>query len=114
MVAAIPGAEALMGRGVYRGVPPDLPRPARDHHAVVAGPPAACAAAARQLGEAGWTVTIVTRGRCARHGVARSCRRRGFTDVACVTGVDGLEALVLRRIDTGRIDAVNASALFLV
>jgi hypothetical protein len=113
-VTAIPGAAALMGKGVYRGVPRHLPQTARNHHAVVAGPPPACVAAARQLGEAGWKVTIVTRGRCDGQGVARNCRRRSYTDVACATGVEGLEAVVLRRIDTGRVDAVNASALFLV
>jgi hypothetical protein len=36
------------------------------------------------------------------------------TELVCATGIDYLEALVLRRIDTGRIEACNASALFIL
>ena len=114
VVTAIPGAEELIGKGVYRGMPQSVPQPARNHHAVVVGQPAACVAAARQLGEAGWKVTMVTRERCCGCGVGRECRRRIDTDVVCASGVEYLEALVLRRIDTGRIEALNASALFIL
>ena len=115
LVTAIPGAEDLMGKGVYRGMPHEIPQPVRDRHAVVVGEPVECATAARQLRTAGWIVTIVTRERerC-RCGVARNCRRRIGTEVVCATGGEYLEALVLRRIDTGRIDACNVSALFIV
>jgi hypothetical protein len=34
--------------------------------------------------------------------------------VVCATGIGHLEALVLRRIDTGRIEACSASALFIL
>ena len=114
VVTAIPGAEELVGKGVYRGMPKNLPQPVRDRHAVVVGLPAACAAAARQLGEAGWTVTVVTHERCWRCVVHRECRRRVATELVCATVIEYLEALVLRRIDTGRIEALNASALFIL
>jgi hypothetical protein len=114
-VTVIPGAEELMGKGVYRGLANDVPQPVRDRHAVVVGEPVECGTAARQLGMAGWRVTVVTRererGRC---GVARNCRRRIGTEVVCATGGEYLEAVVLRRVDTGRIDACNASALFIL
>lgn len=31
----IPGAEELVGKGVYRGMPNDIPPPVRDRNAVV-------------------------------------------------------------------------------
>lgn len=113
LVTTIPGAEELMGKGVYRGMPHDTPRPVRDGNAVVLGEAAECATTARQLRKAGWRVTIVTRERrgC---GIGRECRRRAGTEVVCATGGEYLEAVVVRRIDTGRIDACNASALFIV
>ena len=95
-LTSIPGAGELVGRGVYCGLPTNIPDPVRDRNAVVVGDAADCAAAARQLGEAGWKVTIVT---------------RRATEVVCATGVGYLEALVLRRIRTRRIEACNASAL---
>ena len=94
----IPGADELMGKGVYRGMPQDIPPPVWDRHAVVTGEPAECAAAARRLVGAGWKVRVV----------------RGRTEVVCATGIEYLEALVLRRMDTGRIEACNASALFML
>src|SRR5688572_8622272 len=57
---AIPGAGELVGRGVYHGMPKEVPQPVRDRHAVVVGEPAECAAMAWQLGKAGWKVTVVT------------------------------------------------------
>ena len=114
VVTTIAGAAELVGKGVYCGVPKNVPPPVRDRHAVVAGQPAECAVAARQLAEAGWTVTVVTRHKCCGCGVHRGCRRRIGTELVCATGIDYLEALVLRRIDTGRIDACNASALFIL
>ena len=111
----IAGAGELVGKGVYRGLPNDIPQPVRDRNAVVVGEAVECATAARQLGMAGWRVTVVTRERERfRCGVARNCRRRVGTEVVCATGGEYLEALVLRRIDTGRIDACNASALFIL
>jgi thioredoxin reductase len=115
LVTAIPGADELSGKGVYLGMPSHIPQPVRDRHAVVVGGPVECAKAARQLVMAGWKVTVVTRARQrSRRGVARNCRRRVGTEVVCATGGEYLEALVLRRVDTRRIDACNASALFIL
>jgi hypothetical protein len=102
-----------MGRGVYQGFPNEIPQPVRDRNAVVIGPAVECAAAARQLGKAGWSVTMVLRDRRSRR-VGRKYRRRLGTEVVCAAGGEYLEAVVLRRIDTGRIDACNASALFIL
>ena len=115
LVTAIPGADDLVGIGVYRGMPNDIPQPVRDGHAVVVGEPVECATAARQLGMAGWRVTMVTRVReLCRCGGGRNCRRRVGTEVVCAAGGEYLEAVVLRRVDTRRIDACNASALFIL
>jgi hypothetical protein len=114
ILAAVPGADELLGKGVYRGMPKDVPQPVRDGHAVVVGEPAECAAAARQLGEAGWKVTVVTGQSDCGCDMRRGCRRRVGTEVVCATGIEYLEAVVLRRIDTGRIEACNASALFVL
>ena len=109
----IPGAAELVGKGVYRGLPNDIPVPVRDRSAVIVGEAVECATAARQLGDAGWNVTVVTHERCG-WSVGRECRRRVGTEVVCAAGGDYLEAVVLRRIDTGRVDACNASALFIL
>ena len=114
VVTAIVGAAELVGKGVYCGMPKNVPPPVRNRHAVVAGQPAECAAAGLQLAEAGWTVTVVMREKCCGCDVHRECRRRVGTEVVCATGIDYLEALVLRRVDSGRIDACNASALFIL
>ena len=110
----IPGADELVGKGVYRGMPKDVPPPVRDRRAVVVGELADCAAAARQLGEAGWKVTIVTPHRCCAAGIRRAWQRKAAAEVVCAAGVGHLEALVLRLIDTGRIEACNASSLFIL
>lgn len=102
-----------MGKGIYRGMPKNIPQPIRNRHAVVVGAAAECAAAARQLGDAGWNVTVVTRERDC-YGVHRDCSRRVATELVCATGIEYLEALVLRRIDSRRVEALNASALFIL
>jgi hypothetical protein len=112
-MTAIPGVQELVGKGVYRRMPDTVPLPVRDRHAVVVGQPAECAAAARQLGQAGWKVTAVTREWGGGCGVLE-CRRRMGTDLVCASGIEYLEALVLRRLDTGRIEAFNATALFIL
>lgn len=110
---AIAGAGELVGKGVYCGMPEHVPVPVRDRHAVVVGRPVECAAAAQRLVEARWKVTVVTRERaCGCH--VRGCRRRTAMELVCATGIEYLEALVLRRIDTGRIEACSASALFVL
>jgi hypothetical protein len=111
---SIPGADELVGKGVYRGMPKDVPQAVRDGQAVVVGEPAECAPVARQLRAAGWKVTVVTVESGCGCGMRRECRRRAGTEVVCATGIQYLEALVLRRIDSGRIEACNASALFIL
>ena len=113
-VVTIPGADPLLGKGVYQGLPKTTPQPVRDRNAVVVGAAIECAAAARQLGEAGWKVTLVTPERSWDCAVGRTCRRRVATEVVCAAGGDYLEAVVLRCIETGRIGACNASALFIL
>jgi hypothetical protein len=113
-VPAIPGTDELVGKGVYHGIPNDLPHPTGDGHAVVVGDPLACAAAARALLQDGWSVTAVTPERRCCAGIPRECRLRTGTEVVCASGTTNLEALVMRRIRTGRIEAINASALFIV
>ena len=113
-LAVIAGGGELIGRGVYCGLPANIPAPVRDGNAVVVGDAVDCAAAARQLGEAGWNVTVVTHQWSCRCAAGSGSRRRRGTEVVCATGVEYLEALVLRRIDTRRIEACNASALFIL
>ena len=110
----IPGADELEGKGVYRGMPKSVPQPVRNRRAVIVGTPEECAAAARQLGDAGWKVTIVTRERCSWRHVRRDYGYRGGTELVCASGIESLEALVLRRIASRRIEAFDASALFIL
>jgi shikimate 5-dehydrogenase len=91
-------------------MPKNVPQPVRNRHAVIVGAPGECAATARQLDKAGWKVTIVTREKCSRRDVPCDCNRRVATELVCATGIEYLEALVLRRIDSRRIEAFNASA----
>jgi hypothetical protein len=103
-----------VGKGVFHRMPATVPPPVRDRHAVAVGAPARCVAAARRLERAGWTVTVVTRDAGRFPGISRSCHRRTATEVVCATGIDHLEAVVLRHVVTGRIDAYCAAALFIL
>jgi thioredoxin reductase len=109
----VPGAGELVGKGVYLELPMEIPRPLRDRNAIVTGDAADCATAAKQLEKAGWRVHIVMRKRYVR-GVGRECRRKVATEVVCAAGGEYLEAVLLRRISTGRLEALNASALFIL
>jgi hypothetical protein len=111
---AIAGAGELVGKGVYRGLPNEIPQPVREQNAFVAGEAVECMTAARALVKAGWSVTVVTHEWRCGCSVGRECRRRVGTEVVCAAGGEYLEAVVLRRIDTGRIAACNASALFIL
>jgi thioredoxin reductase len=92
-------------------------------HVVVTGEPAAAATAALTLSDCGCSVTLVIRetGRAAlpapmRRLVAQraNIRVRRGTEVAVADGIDQVEVVVLRHLSSGRIDACNASALFVV
>jgi hypothetical protein len=109
----IPGADQLVGKGVYLKLPMEIPRPLRDRNAIVTAGAAHCATAAKPLEEAGWRVTIVIRERYVRV-VGRECRRMVGTEVVCAAGGEYLEAVVVRRIGSGRLEAFNASALFIL
>jgi hypothetical protein len=109
----IPGADQLVGKGVYLELPTEIPRPLRGRNAILTGEAADCATAAKQLQKAGWHVNIVTRERHVR-GVGRECRRMVGTEVVCAAGGEYLEAIVVRRIGSGRLEAFNASALFIL
>jgi hypothetical protein len=110
----IPGADELVGKGVYRGMPNNVPQAVRNRRAVVVGTPEECAAVARQLDDAGWQVTIVTQERCSCRHVRHDYSYRSATEVVSAAGIEYLEALVLRRIVSRRIEAFNASALFIL
>ena len=112
-MSGIPGADPLVAKGVYLELPVEIPPPLGTQHAIVTGEAADCATAAKQLEKAGWRVTIVTRARYVR-GAGRECRHRVSTEVVCAAGGEYLEAVVLRRIGSGRLEAFNASALFIL
>lgn len=90
---------------------------------VIAGNDSAALAAAVEALQRGQRVLIVLRARDARLGRRfRWCLRRTASaeanlvtvmtsaEIACVAGVDGVEAVVIRYTRTGRVCAVNASA----
>jgi hypothetical protein len=109
----MPGADQLVGKGVYLELPMEIPPPLRDRNAIVTGEAAHCATAAKQLEKAGWRVNIVTRERHVR-GIRREFRHMMDTEVVCAAGGEYLEAVVVRRIGSGRLEAFNASALFIL
>lgn len=114
ILTGIPGADELLGKGVYCGMPKDAPKPVHSRHAVVVGAAAPSIAAARKLRGAGWKVTVVVRERCGDCGMRRDASRRVATELVCATGIEHLEAVALRRMGSKRIEAFNASALFIV
>ena len=87
---------------------------------VIAGNDSAALAAAVEALQRGQRVLIVSRARDARLGRRfRRCLRSAeanlvtvmtSAEIACVAGVDGVEAVVIRYTRTGRVCAVNASA----
>ncbi len=91
---------------------------------VVVGSNARAAAATMEAARRGLRVLVVMRGRGAGFGrrLRRSLRAEGEgwprqvhiltgVEVACVAGVHAIEAVVIRRIRTGRLIGVNASAI---
>jgi thioredoxin reductase len=123
-LSGVAGMAELLGRGVYTTMPEDVPDVLRGQHAVVVGEPATSAAAALQLSGCGCGVTLVTREPARSAGIPCELRRalrgranirmRHRTELAWAVGITHLEAVVLRRVTTGRIEAWNAAALFVL
>jgi thioredoxin reductase len=91
---------------------------------VIVGANARAAAAAIDAVRRGLRVLVVVRSRSARFGqrLRRSLRAAGEglprqliimtgAEVVCVDGVHSVEAVVIRRLRTGRLSEVNASAV---
>jgi thioredoxin reductase (NADPH) len=120
----VPGMTELLGRGVFTEVPEDVLEAVRDRYAVVAGDPARAAAVALRLSTCATRVTVVTHELARSAGIPGELRRalRGHTNITVrhgvellwIAGLDHLEAIVLRRTVTGRIEAHNAAALFFI
>ena len=86
----------LVGHGVYTAVPDDLPNGVQSRQAVVVGrPDTAAARGARIPGEVRRRPNIQVRYR---------------TELSWAVGIDHLEAVVLRHLTSGRIEACNADA----
>ena len=95
---AVPGVTELLGRGIYTSLPENLAEVVRDQRAVIVGRRRSAAAAAARLRAYGCgCVTVGSSG-----------------ELACAAGVERLEAVVLKRARSGRIEAVNADALFVL
>ena len=119
----VPGLIDLLGRGVYTTMPPDVETLVSGGHAVVVADPEAGAEAALRLSACACCVTLITRS--PRRGSTALRRVRGLSRVRNIAvrlgielvwaaGIEHLEAVVLRRTGSGRIDVCNAAALFLL
>jgi hypothetical protein len=114
----------LLGRGVYTAMPEDMPDALRGQLAVVVGEPLISATAALRLDACGCGVILVTREPAGGTGIPSELRRalrgrasihlRHRTELAWAVGINHLEAVVLRHVTTGRIEALNAAALFVL
>jgi hypothetical protein len=118
--SGVPGVAHLLGRGVYTGVPDDDVLDAiRGQRAVVTGSAGAVAELVPRLSVRLCDVTAVT---CETGGSARRknvlrrrhLRVRSCTELSWAVGIDHLEAVILRHIATGRVEVLNATALFLL
>ena len=114
-LSAVHGIAQLLGRGVYIAVADRLLQRVSGGHVVVVGEPAAAAAAALRLHQQAGHVTLAFResGRSAdiprrvrtdlrRHASIRTLYR---TELAWAVGIDQLEAVILRHMPSGRIEA---------
>ena len=115
----VPGVAELVGRGVYTSVPDHIPI-VQGQHAVVVAKPDVAAAVVLRLSGCGCDVIVVTRETA--HGARvpdafrhrSNIRMRYRTELSWAVGIEHLEAVVLRHITTGRIEACNAAALFVL
>jgi thioredoxin reductase len=123
-LCSVPGMAELLGKGVHTTMPEDVPDALRGQHAVVVGEPVISASAALRLDACGCGVTLVTREPADGPGIPSELRRalrgrtnirmRHRTELAWAVGINHLEAVVLRRVTTGRIEALNAAVLFVL
>jgi thioredoxin reductase len=121
-----PGAAELLGKGVYTALPTELPGVFVGGPAVVVtGELPAAAVAALRLDTHGCAVTLLLPQHGARDGRlstqlrAALRKRTGISvrygmELEWAAGTSRLEALVLRHVASGRIEACNADALFVL
>jgi thioredoxin reductase len=118
----VPGLAALRGKGVWLDMPDAVPASLRDQHAVVIGDAETAAAAALRLHDGGCRVTVLATGFSSTdiRTLRRAVRGRAGIDVrldaelACVGGIDRVEAVVMRKGGCRCVDACNASAVFIL
>jgi thioredoxin reductase len=118
----VPGVAALCGKGVWFEMSDDVPASLRDGHAIVIGDTETAAAAALRLHDGGCRVTVLATGFSATdiRTLCRAVRGRAGIDVrvdtelACVDGIDQVEAVVMRKRGCRCVDACNASAVFIL
>jgi hypothetical protein len=121
-VLDVPGVAAFLGKGVWLEIPEHLPSCLRDGHAVVIGEAGVVTGAALRLHAEGCRVTVLATGFSAIdvRTVRRAVRGRAGIDIrldtelACVDGIDHVEALVVRKRGRSCVDACNASAVFIL
>lgn len=118
----VPGLAALRGKGVWFEMPDDVPASLRDGRAVVIGDVETAAMAALRLHDGGCHVTVLANGFSATdiRTLRRAVRGRAGIDVrlntelACVDGIDQVEAVVMRKRQCRCVDAFNACAVFIL
>ena len=118
----VPGLAALQGKGVWLEMPDAVPASLRDGHAVVIGDVDTAAAAAIRLDDGECRVTVLATGLSASdiRTLRRAVRGRAGIEVrlhaelACVDGIDQVEAVVMRTRGCRCVDACNASAVFIL
>lgn len=116
----IDGIAALLGSGVYCAPPPDQSSLRGRRIAVFGGLREAAESALAMPDEAQSVCMIVreslsclpakTRARLQRRANVTLLAK---TEIVCAAGIDRLESLLLRDVDSGRISAIGADALFI-
>lgn len=116
----VPGVVELIGHGVYTALPDDLVNVVQGRQAVVVGRSDTAASVALKLSDCGCHVTVVTCETARGARIPGKVRRRPNvqvryrTELAWAVGIDHLEAVVLRNLTSGRVEACNADALLVL
>lgn len=118
---AVDGIQALLGSGVYGA--PSATRSISLHRRKVTifGGLREAADAALSLGDEVESIRVIVResAACLPSSVRAQLRQRpkiqllAKTEIVCAAGIDRLESLLLRDVDSGRIQAIGADALFI-